>query len=172
MATRQPMILARAVLLISLLGMAATGFAAGDPQRGEALFAGGVRFANGGAPCVACHGVAALEGAGGASYGPDLTRLVADYGEEGVLAVLESLAFPSMEAIYADRGLTPGEQADLTAFFATTAELPAATASPVLPGLIGAGVVFLLIWLAGRRRLGGVRKPLIAAALGKGGEAR
>jgi mono/diheme cytochrome c family protein len=31
---------------------------AGDPQRGEALYVGTLAFAAGGAPCLACHGIA------------------------------------------------------------------------------------------------------------------
>ena len=103
----------------------------GDPQRGEALYVGTVSLHEGGAPCLACHGIAGHElgMANGANYGPDLTAIYEDYGEEGVADVLEDLSFESMVAIYAERPLTDSERADLEAGFSQLAAWQAAGCS-------------------------------------------
>ena len=44
-------------LLFSTLGWAQPG----DPKQGEALYVGSVSFSAGGAPCLACHGIAGHE---------------------------------------------------------------------------------------------------------------
>ena len=147
----------------------------GDSARGEALFLGSVNFAEGGAPCLACHGVAGhdLGYAAGASYGPDLTALFEDYGEDGVAAVLEDpSAFESMAAIYADKPLTEGEIAHLTAFFKAVADKEAANIGTDLAGHAVIGTILLMIVFAafGWQRLKAVRRPLVEQArLRKGG---
>ncbi len=150
-----------ALVLSSSVALAATG----DANRGEQLFTGSQAMANGGSPCIACHALAGLGTAGTASYGPDLSGLYADYEAEGVAAVLESLAFPSMEAIYTNRPLTEEERLDLTAFFAQSAEKQP-PASQSLAGLILLGViiVFTLVGLSGLRRFKGARRPLVEQA--------
>jgi mono/diheme cytochrome c family protein len=152
---------------------AAEAAATGDPRRGEALFVGTAFFANGGAPCLACHGIAGagLGKAAGASFGPDLTALWENFGEDGVLSVLESLPFPSMTPIYANRPLNHQEQLDLAAFLAEVDGRPAPQIRGRLAGdVLLAGAVFLgLIGLFGWRRLHGVRRPLVKNAhQGKG----
>ena len=149
----------------------------GDSARGEALYVGAIGFSAGGAPCLACHGIAGHElgNAAGASYGPNLTALFNDYGEEGVTAVLgDPSAFESMEAIFTDRPLSEDEITDLTAFFATVADKEAANVGFGLFGhaLVGT-IIFMIIFGAfGWRRLIAVRRPLIEQArLGKGGAA-
>lgn len=135
---------------------------AADATKGGQLFAGSIAMANGGSPCIACHALKRLGSAGTASYGPDLSNLYADYGEEGVAGVLESLAFPSMEAIYANRPLTAEERLDLTAFLAQTATQqappPQSLAWLILLGVV---IVFAIVALLGLRRLKGVRQPLV-----------
>jgi len=149
----------------------------GDPARGEALFVGAIGFAAGGAPCLACHGIAGHElgHAAGASYGPDLTALFNDYGEEGVVAVLEDpSSFTSMEAIFTDRPLTEDEIADLAAFFATMTDNEAADIGAGLAGhaFIGTIILMIIFGAFGWRRFIAVRRPLVEQArLGKGGAA-
>jgi hypothetical protein len=109
--------------------------------------------------------------AAGASYGPDLTTLFDNYGEEGVAGVLEDLSFESMNAIYADRPLTEVERADLVAFFRAVSQDK--TTHPETPltlhAAIATALFMVLIGLLGWRRLQGVRKPLIEKArYGKG----
>ena len=113
--------------------------------------------------------------ASGANYGPDLTAIFNDYGEEGVAAVLEDpSSFESMEAIFIDRPLTEDEIADLTAFFATVADNEATNIGVGLVGHAVMGTIFLMIIIGafGWRRFSAVRRPLVEQArLGKGGTA-
>lgn len=163
-----------AVLPILIVLSVATLFAAGDPNRGKALFAGGTPMANGGAPCLACHNLAGFGMAGGANYGPDLSSLYESYGREGVEAVLQSLAFPSMEAIYASRPLTEEEQADLLVFMEQISQLPArpSAGSLFLRVLLGVAILFGLNLLLGLKRIKSVRKQLtshVSQPIRKGG---
>lgn len=139
----------------------------GDPEKGRALYAGAAPFAKGGAPCLACHGIAGMGRASAASFGPDLTALFNDYGAEGVSSILESLPFPSMEPIYANRPLTEAERADLTAFFQASAELRPAEdgGSLLLHGAIATVVFLALAWAFGRNRLRTVRRSLVERAV-------
>jgi len=163
-------------MVVTLLGVLLAGgclAASGDAARGARLFSGSAAMSNGGAPCLACHGFAAagFGVAGGASFGPDLSSLNEDYGDDGVAGVLAALPFPSMLPIYAKRPLTEQEQADLGAFFA-------ATGTGALPGMgrlavtvLAALVIFVgLIGLLGQRRLRAVRQPLVEQARNRGGK--
>ena len=146
----------------------------GDPNRGEALYVGTVSFSAGGAPCLACHGIARHELglAAGANYGPDLTELFENYGEEGIVAVLEDLSFESMAAIYASRPLTDIEKADLVAFFGavSTGEVPDISSDMALHVILVTALFLILIGAFGWRRLQGVRQPLVERTRnGKGG---
>jgi mono/diheme cytochrome c family protein len=136
-----------------------------DAARGKALFVGTAAFANGGAPCLGCHGIAGIGLAGGANYGPDLTTMYENFGEDGVAGILESLPFPSMEPIYATRPLTPDEQTDLGAYFAQVSGAPVIN-DQLLLGEVAGGVLGLLAVLLflGWRRLQGVRRPLVERA--------
>ena len=165
------------LLVIGLLLLSTSAWAQpGDPLRGEALYVGTVSFSAGGAPCLACHGIAGHELglAAGASYGPDLTAIYEDYGEEGVADVLEELSFDSMVAIYESRPLTETEKLDLAAFFATvsTDAAPNIGSGLVLHVALITAVFMLLIGALGWRRLQGVRQPLVERTpIGKGGTA-
>jgi mono/diheme cytochrome c family protein len=142
-------------------GAAAQPAAAGDPRRGESLYIGAASFANGGAPCLGCHGIAGHGLAGGASYGTDLTPVYASYGDD-LTSMLEEMPFPSMEPIYAGRPLTPEERADLTAFLAeVSGEPPAVAGAFLLEGGIGAALLLAAILAFGWRRLRGVRGNLV-----------
>jgi len=166
---RKSIIQAAAMLAAFLVaGPAMTADLAGDPAKGRALYVGSAPFAQGGAPCLACHGIAGagLGLAAGANYAPDLTSMFSDYGEEGVLAVLESLPFPSMEPIYASRPLSSDEQADVTAFLASITGEPPVQANRQVAGhvLTGGAILFGLLVLFGYGRLKGVRQPLVDRA--------
>jgi len=90
----------------------------GDETQGARFFTGQARLQAGGTPCLACHSVEGVAALGGGALGPDLTQVYTRYGDAGLASALGSLPFPSMQSIYADRQLTPAEQADLLAFFA------------------------------------------------------
>lgn len=158
------------LLTAGLLLLPVTGWTQpGDARRGESIYVGSVGFAAGGAPCLACHGITGHElgYAAGASYGPDLTALFADYGEDGVAAVLQDPAgFESMAAIYADRPLSDSEIADLGAFFASVADQEKLDQGVGLASHAVLATVLLLVLFGalGWRRLQGVRKPLVEQA--------
>jgi len=148
----------------------------GDVKRGEALYVGSASFSAGGAPCLACHGIAGHElgHAAGANYGPDLTAIYEDYGEEGVAGVLEDLSFESMDAIYSERPLTDTERADLVAFFGAVSNgaAPSIGSGLVLHVLLVTVSFMIVIGALGWRRLQGVRQPLVERARnGKGDSA-
>jgi mono/diheme cytochrome c family protein len=147
--------------------------AVGDGTRGARLYTGEIAFANGGAPCLACHGIAGFGLAGGANYGPDLTPLHENFGAEGVADILTSLPFPSMEPIYATRPLTSEERADLGAFFATATGAPVARDGLLLGEVLsGTAILFGVVMLFGRERLRGVRRSLVNRVHNQGGELR
>lgn len=148
--------------------------AEGRSDLGRAYFTGEKAFANEGAPCLACHNMAGFGMAAGANYGPDLTQLYDSYGSEGVEAVLESLLFPSMEAIYSSKPLNEQEQADLAAFFQQAAQLSVIPNSKKLAFqvVIGVLILFGLGFFVGLRRMRAIRQPLIdkqRKIIGKGG---
>jgi hypothetical protein len=130
-------------------------------------------FAKGGAPCLACHGITGFGLAGGANYGPDLTGLFESFGDEGLVDMLKTLPFPSMEPIYATRPLTEAEQADLRAFFAQATGAPVARGGLLFAEALS-GVVLILgvVLLFGRERLRGVRRSLVNRVHSQGGELR
>lgn len=147
---------------------------AGDPETGRALFTGANPLSNGGAPCAACHTISGLPG-GGNTLGPDLTSVYPDYGgEEGIVPVLADLPFPSMKPVYGTRPLTPGEQAHLAAFLRVSAEgEPGRDGGRFLfLGLGGFAALAGIAHITWRRRLAGVRRPLLRKAIGQGGAAR
>ncbi|MBE0576121.1 MAG: c-type cytochrome [Desulfuromonadales bacterium] len=136
----------------------------GDHARGEALFIGTTAFSGGGAPCLACHGIAnaGLGRAAGASYGPDLSSTFADFGEEDLLDMLVELPFPSMEAIYATRPLNEQERADLSAFMGSVSgQVSPISGALTLHVVLATLVIFAIIGVLGWRRLQGVRRPLV-----------
>lgn len=142
--------------------------AAGDEERGKRLFEGEDRFEQGGPPCLSCHSVAGVGALGGGQLGPDLTDAFAKYGgEQGLGAALESVPFPTMQPIFSRKQLTAEERADLTAFLESAAreERPARAAGKLVGLSVGAAALIVLaalgIW---RRRLAGVRRPLVDRA--------
>ena len=134
---------------------------AGDANAGRNLFTGASTLANGGPSCRACHSIAGIGSLGGGKVGPDLTTSYQRLGD----AMITWPQTGTMLPVFSQRALTESEQADLLAFFQSTD----VTARPVaviwqLTGLAAAGVVIFavlaqLIW---RRRLSGVRRPMVA----------
>ncbi len=91
----------------------------GDAGRGEALFLGGSRLANGGPACLACH-AAGTHTQGGAGLGPDLTAASARLGgEAGLLAWLASPPTETMSPLFADHPMSEPERADIAAYLAS-----------------------------------------------------
>lgn len=86
-----------------------------DAAKGQALFHGRSRFANGGLSCVACH---AVNGAGG-RLGPDLAASFEKMGETPLRSSLEKVGFKIMAPHYEARPITAQEVAHVVAYMQT-----------------------------------------------------
>lgn len=135
--------------------------ALGDAAAGKALFTGAVRSKNGGASCIACHGVAGIGVLGGGTVGPDLTGA---YTKLGAALIAWPTNMPVMRPIYVAAPLTDKEQADLLAFLKSEAAAqPTHPPATWLVGWVGGEALLLLLGahLTWRRRLRDVRKALL-----------
>ena len=103
-------------LIVAAALTPASAAGAPDPREGEALYVGSTPLQNGGAPCLACHGLAGHGLAWSASFGPDLSAAAETYDAETLATVLEDVPFPSMEPVYRGHAITQGERQDLAAF--------------------------------------------------------
>ena len=110
---------------------------------GRALFTGGTPFANGGAPCAACHGFAD-SGVSGGALAADLGARAESVGEQGMRGMLKSLNFPIMRKTYAGKPLTEEEITALAVFFKDAAARKASPSGTYLPAA-GVGVFACLI---------------------------
>ncbi len=142
----------------------------GSATRGRELFQGTLRFQNRGSACGSCHRSAGIAFPNGGTLGPDLTGIYQRMGPDAMAVILQTLYFPTMNPIFANRPLTPQEQSDLTAFFQQSGTAPAPAATAKIGGIAVMGLIVLLaftgaIW---RDRLRHVRKSLVEATLGKG----
>ncbi len=162
-------------LLPALSALAAIQAASPAPasqvDRGRQLFSGQIQMQNGGPPCGACHAIATVPFPNGGVVGPDLSGVYQMLGPEGTDAALQTLFFPTMLPIYQARPLTAPEQQALKAFFAqANGTSGAGRETLVLAALAVAGFLILVgvSWLAWRRRLRGVRAPLVRHAAAGG----
>jgi mono/diheme cytochrome c family protein len=127
-----------------------------DARRGEALYVGSSRLLAGGAPCLACHGIAGHGLSRAASFGPDLSGAYAQYGADGLDGLLEDIVFPSMQPVYRGHAVTKEERQDLVAFLGASAPgRPARLGPAFAAGVAGAMGIFLAgVVLVGRRGSG------------------
>ena len=128
-----------------------------DARTGEALYVGEVRFANGGAPCLACHGVAGHGLARAASFGPDLTETFTSYGAEVLDGVLQDVPFPSMQPIYNTHALTASERADIVAFLGQAGgkvppQIGSSFAAGIAVAVCALGAAFVVVGRGRQRR--------------------
>ena len=95
--------------------------------------------------------------------GPDLTQAIVKYGEAGLASALATLPFPTMKPIFTDHPLTPEEQADLWAYIKAASGMPQANReAPILAlSLAGFFAAMILAGVVWRRRLHGIRRPLV-----------
>lgn len=120
---------------------AAPAAPAGDPAVGRLLFTGEQALTNRGPSCIGCHTVSGLGGLGGGALGPDLTHASARYPGPALSSVLGAIAFPTMSGPFANRPLTPQEQADLVAYLVAADQAPAATTNAAEASAAGAPTV-------------------------------
>ena len=111
--------------------------------QGRALFTGGKPFANGGAPCAACHSFG-FSGVTGGALAVDLGARAEAVGEQGFRGMLKNPNFPVMRSIYADKPLT-GEEITALAVFAKDAVTRKSPPAGVYYPVAGVGVFVCLI---------------------------
>ncbi len=154
---------ALAYYILSLTEEAPSQLPPGNAIIGRDLFTGSTRLENGGSACIACHSVTGIGALGGGVMGPDLTRSYNKFSEFGIISVLTRFPFPVMYPLYEDNSLTQQETAHLTTFLQQAVALRPVQALGQLAALAVGGAVFLLglMHLIWRRRLRGVRRPLV-----------
>lgn len=120
--------------------------------QGRDLFTGKTPFAKGGAPCVSCHDLR-YPGVHGGGLAADLTDLYAKMGESGIRGVLQSLSFPVMKKVYADRPLTDAESEPLVALFKDASARKSTGSSPYPYSGFACFALFVVAFIVIRRRI-------------------
>ena len=141
----------------------------GSASQGEELFAGKVRFRNGGPACASCHSVAGIPFPNGGTLGPNLTHAYAKLGPQGMQPAMQTLFFNVMTPIYDQHPLTAQEQSDLIAFFKQAESRQAPRWNTQIIVAMGITVFLVLLLIAGliwQDRLKSVRRILVAKAAG------
>lgn len=149
-------------------GGGAAGLPAGDATNGKAYFVGDKRFENGGPQCMSCHSVAGLGALGGGNLGPDLTTSGFVQSDAAFAAFMGAPSTVTMGAIWANTPLSAQEQADLYAFLSkatVTQRAPSALMQIAALAIVGAAAWIALAQVYWRKRLRGVRKPMIERTL-------
>ena len=128
-----------------------------DILKGQDLFQGKIRFANGAAACNACHDVKNDAVIGGGVLARELTTVFSRMGQGGVKAILAAPPFPVMQQAYKDKDLTEDEIHALIAFLQNTDqnhyEQPKDYGMGLfIAGLIGTAILFLLYSLIWSKR--------------------
>lgn len=147
--------------------LAASALSAGSASRGEALFTGETPLQNGGPPCKSCHSIASLPFPNGGTLGPNLTGVYSKLGVAGMQVSMKTLYFHVMTPIYDPHPLTPGEQADLIAFFKQSGAQPHSaenTGMVALAGFIGFLILLAVSGFLWRGRIKPVRRTLVERA--------
>jgi len=138
-----------------------------DILAGQEMFQGGLRFANGGPACNACHEVRNDAVIGGGILATELTTVFSRMGGAGVTAILGRAPFPVMQAAYEDHALTEQEVVALVAFleYADSEQynqLPRDYGLGLFAsGVVGAGLLFGLFGFVWRgRKTGSVNQAI------------
>jgi mono/diheme cytochrome c family protein len=131
---------------------------ADEIQRGQHLFEGKIRFANGGPSCNACHHVTSDALLGGGVLASELTLVFSRMGKQGVSAILGNTPFPVMQTAYAGKGFSDKEINALVGFLQHAdqehaRQMPKEWGWRMFSAGVGGVIVLLGIFsLAGRRR--------------------
>jgi len=142
-------------------------FTPADIANGRRIILGTRRLANGGPACISCHSVDNIAMLGGGRLGPDLTKVYERMrGRKNLASWLQAPATPTMRPLFVNTSLTSDEIVSLVAYLETAAKKPqqvsdTATLSFFFLGLGGSVLGFIgadTIW---RKRLRGVRKPMV-----------
>jgi mono/diheme cytochrome c family protein len=86
-------------------------------EMGRNLFLGKAQFENGGPACISCHSAGSNGPLGrGGGLAKDLTYAYSNYKDKGIGSALKRLAFPIMDAVFADKPLSNDEAFQIKAF--------------------------------------------------------
>ncbi len=143
-----------------------------DVERGRQLFLGEIALVNDGPPCISCHTARDMQASvAGGTLAKDLTHVFARLGDEGLDGALKNPSFPLMKDIYANRKLDKDEVFALRAYFSSSnrSTTDEDSISVFLVATIGTILCFFILNLFWRRRLLGVRKPLVGNRVGRQG---
>lgn len=143
---------------------------AGDAERGKAFFVGTTRFSGGGPACMACHSVAGIGALGGGNLGPDLTTSGYIVSETAFATFISAPTTQTMSAVWKGTPLTEQEQADLYAFLGKASVAQREPSALTQIAMLSGGTAIVLIALAQiwwRKRLAGVRRPMVERAQAK-----
>lgn len=144
--------------------VAVTEATADDVELGRKLFIGEVALAAGGPPCLSCHTARGMQvSIAGGTLAKDLTHVFARLGDEGLDGAIKNPAFILMKDIYADKKIDKDEAFALRAFLSESnrATSDGDSISVFLVSAVGTVLCFFILNLFWRRRLRGVRKPLV-----------
>lgn len=142
-------------------------FTSVDVANGRKIILGERHLANGGPACISCHSVDDIPMLGGGRLAPDLTKVYERMrGRKNLASWLQAPATPTMRPLFVNTSLTNDEIMSIVAYLETTARQPqqasdTATLSFFFLGLGGSVLGFIgadTIW---RKRLRGVRKPMV-----------
>ena len=146
----------------------------GDVDGGWQLFMGRARLQNGGTSCISCHSIKDVGVFGGGTLGPDLTAVNIKYRDPELISILQNPNFPTMNTVFATRQLTNEEIVKLFALFQDSKlrnPVPPAQAGVIqldpkffVIGVAAMLLVLMLLHLAWRKRLHGVREELVRRA--------
>lgn len=145
-------------------------FMMSDVQKGYDIFTGTTPLTNGGPACFSCHNVKGLPAFGGGRLGPELTQVYSTLGGKNAMAAwLSAPPSKTMEPIYKEYSLESEEIFSLLAYLKSEAERkhPAQQGtllSFVFIGIIATGGLLAILDAIWRRRLQGVRAPMVKAA--------
>ncbi len=145
-------------------------FTAADVARGRDLFTGAVALKGGGPACIGCHTTSDIGAFGGGVLAPDLSAVLERYGGRRTLSTwLSAPALPTMRSVYGVQPLDAEEVLALVAYFQSVLargprDLSTARLNFMLLGVGGLVLVLVLFDIRFRRRLRGVRLPMVAAA--------
>jgi len=143
-----------------------------DVERGRQLFLGEIALINDGPPCISCHTARDMKTSiAGGTLAKDLTHVFARLGDEGLDGAIKNPAFPLMKDIYANRKLDKDEVFALRAYFSSSnrSTTDEDNVSVFLIAIVGTILCFFILNLFWRRRLLGVRKPLVGNRVGRQG---
>ncbi len=131
-----------------------------NEAKGKTLFDGSRNFKNGGAACISCHHVNALEKVHGGLIAKDLTNTFSRIGGfAGIKGILSSPPYPAMKDAYTHAAITEDESIQLQVFLMRADKkgeiFQASIFDLMKQGIIGVIVLMItisLVWFKRKKR--------------------